>query len=248
MQLLRRGGHPARPKLKPDQVDQAVEGIRKAQADKLAANVQEGKRAKEREGNKRVAGSSETPPTSGPVGAATQHLESQSQEETRAGWKSAPEGLADFAPTDMETPLALLMQGHLDDSWTRDHAKPAARLARLHPEMADDEVKSRQQAMERVEASGLIPDMPQHLGVYLRNRLAAITGRSPTAEDVQSLLEEAIREGGGGNFCRSYRVSPSIPKGWLVRATGFSHAPGAGRHRRLSARAVPLARPDLPGL
>ena len=47
MQLLRRGGHPARPKLKGDQVDATIESIRKEQAQKLESNIQEGKRAKE---------------------------------------------------------------------------------------------------------------------------------------------------------------------------------------------------------
>ena len=91
MQLLRRGGHPARAKLKAGQVDAAVETIRKEQAAKLATNVQEGKRAKERETSKRAAGPPEDPPES----------HTQYRNDTRAGWVSAPGGLNNFAPTDM---------------------------------------------------------------------------------------------------------------------------------------------------
>ena len=48
MQLLRRGGHPARPKLRGDQVDAAIESIRKEQAQKLESNIQEGKKGRKK--------------------------------------------------------------------------------------------------------------------------------------------------------------------------------------------------------
>ncbi|CAL1147366.1 unnamed protein product [Cladocopium goreaui] len=181
MQLLRRGGHPARPKLKGDQVDATIESIRKEQAQKLESNIQEGKRAKEMA--KRTGG----PP---PQDASTQY-----REDTRAGWTPAPAALANFAATDMEDPLARLMTGEAAASWTLDHAPPAVRTVTYRESPDSAEIQAKRHCMDEIDSSGLLPDLPQPLGTYLRNRLTAVNDRAPTAHDVQEFLEDAIREG-----------------------------------------------------
>ena len=185
MQLLRRGGHPARAKLKAGQVDAAVETIRKEQAAKLATNVQEGKRAKERETSKRAAGPPEDPPES----------HTQYRNDTRAGWVSAPGGLNNFAPTDMEAPLASLMGGQAETSWTADHASPAARTAQLVVPHDQPEAGERLRRMQVIDDTLQLPEMPPHLGVYLRNRVLTDAAAQPQAADIQRYLEEAVQEG-----------------------------------------------------
>ena len=185
MQLLRRGGHPARAKLKAGQVDAAVETIRKEQAAKLATNVQEGKRAKERETSKRAAGPPGDPPES----------HTQYRNDTRAGWISAPEGLNNFAPTDMEAPLASLMGGQAETSWTADHAGPAVRTAKLVVPHDQPEAGERLRRMQIIDDTLQIPEMPPHLGVYLRNRVLTDAAAQPQAADIQRYLEEAVQEG-----------------------------------------------------
>ena len=181
MQLLRRGGHPARPKLRGDQVDAAIESIRKEQAQKLESNIQEGKRAKEMA--KRTGG----PP---PQDASTQY-----REDTRAGWTPAPAALANFAAADMEDPLARLMTGEAAASWTLDHAPPAVRTVTYREPPDSATIQAKRHCMDEIDSCGLLPDLPQHLGIYLRNRLTAVNDRAPNAHDVQEFLEDAIREG-----------------------------------------------------
>ena len=181
MQLLRRGGHPARPKLKGDQVDATIESIRKEQAQKLESNIQEGKRAKEMA--KRTGG----PP---PQDASTQY-----REDTRAGWTPAPAALANFAATDMEDPLARLMTGEAAASWTLDHEPPAVRTVTYREPPDSAMIQAKRHCMDEIDSCGLLPDLPQHLGIYLRNRLTAVNDRAPNAHDVQEFLEDAIREG-----------------------------------------------------
>ena len=188
MQLLRRGGHPARAKLKAGQVDAAIEAIRREQAAKLAANVQEGKRVKERETSKRAAGQ--------PGDAPDSHT--QYRNETRAGWISAPEGLNNFAPTDMEGPLALLMTGQAETSWTADHSGPAVRTAKLTIPDDQPEAVERKKRMEIIDDALQLPEVPPHLGVYLRNRALADASDAtdqPQAADIQRYLDEALQEG-----------------------------------------------------
>ena len=162
-------------------MDAAIESIRKEQAQKLESNIQEGKRAKEMA--KRTGG----PP---PQDASTQY-----REDTRAGWTPAPAALANFAATDMEDPLARLMTGEAAASWTLDHAPPAVRTVTYRESPDSAEIQAKRHCMDEIDSSGLLPDLPQHLGTYLRNRLTAVNDRAPTAHDVQEFLEDAIREG-----------------------------------------------------
>ena len=162
-------------------MDAAIESIRKEQAQKLESNIQEGKRAKEMA--KRTGG----PP---PQDASTQY-----REDTRAGWTPAPAALANFAATDMEDPLARLMTGEAAASWTLDHAPPAVRTV-TYRELPDSAaIQAKRHCMDKIDSCGLLPDLPQHLGTYLRNRLTAVNDRAPNAHDVQEFLEDAIREG-----------------------------------------------------
>ena len=183
MQLLRRGGHPARAKLKAGQVDAAIEVIRKEQAAKLTANVQEGKRAKE--ASKRTAGPSEDSPES----------HTQYRTDTRAGWIPAPKGLDNFAPTDMEAPLAALMAGETETSWTADHAVPAVRTAKLVALETLPQADEKQKRMQAIDDRLPLPEVPPHLGVYLRNRALTDTVEQPQAADIQRYLDEAVQEG-----------------------------------------------------
>ena len=125
--------------------------------------MQEGKRVKERETSKRAAGQ--------PGDAPDSHT--QYRNETRAGWISAPEGLNNFAPTDMEGPLALLMTGQAETSWTADHSGPAVRTAKLTIPDDQPEAVERKKRMEIIDDALQLPEVPPHLGVYLRNRALA---------------------------------------------------------------------------
>lgn len=176
LQLLRRGGHPARPRLKPHQVDAQVESIRRDQTAKQAANVAEGRRQK--------AGREPTPARAEEV-----------RQDTRAGWLAPPEELAGFHPTDMEEPLRELFKGTVDSSWTADHAPPAARTALLDAAAGGAEATRREERMQAVESSQALPAADGLLGTYLRNRILNLEGRDATPGDVQDFLEQALVEG-----------------------------------------------------
>ena len=133
-------------------MDAAIESIRKEQAQKLESNIQEGKRAKEMA--KRTGG----PP---PQDASTQY-----REDTRAGWTPAPAALANFAATDMEDPLARLMTGEAAASWTLDHAPPAVRTVTYREPPDSATIQAKRHCMDEIDSCGLLPDLPQHLGIY----------------------------------------------------------------------------------
>ena len=95
----------------------------------------------------------------------------------------------------MEDPLARLMTGEAAASWTLDHAPPAVRTVTYRESPDSAEIQAKRHCMDEIDSSGLLPDLPQHLGTYLRNRLTAVNDRAPTAHDVQEFLEDAIREG-----------------------------------------------------
>lgn len=231
MQLLRRGGHPARAKLKASQVDAAIEAIRKEQAAKLVANVQEGKRVKERETSKRAAGQ--------PSDAPESHT--QYRNETRAGWISAPEGLNNFAPTDMEGPLALLMTGQAETSWTADHSGPAVRTTKLTIPDDQPEAVERKKRMEIIDDALQLPEVPPHLGVYLRNR--ALADASNAADLKRPISSDT--------WTRPYRKEvqnwslrpPSSYKPTRICAWGLSHSAGHSAPCPWTAAWVPL--PEL---
>lgn len=176
LQLLRRGGHPARPKLRAHQVDAQVEAIRKDQAAKHSANVAEGQRQKaQRE--------SRAPKVDEP------------RQDTRAGWTAPPEDLAGFHPTGMEEPLRELFKGAVDQSWTADHAPAAVRTAVFDAGAAGPEATAREARMQQVESSSVLPDAQGLLGTYLRNRILNLSDREATPADVQEFLEQAVVEG-----------------------------------------------------
>ena len=87
------------------------------------------------------------------------------------------------------------MTGEAAASWTLDHAPPAVRTVTYRESPDSAEIQAKRHCMDEIDSSGLLPDLPQHLGTYLRNRLTAVNNRAPTAHDVQEFLEDAIREG-----------------------------------------------------
>ena len=176
MQLLRRGGHPQQPKVSTAaEVDKAVVTLRKAHADKVAAAVAEGKakaKAKAAAGRTVGGGTSES-------------------SETRAGWARPPPELGNFCATDLESDLAAAMSGQAAD-WTHNASAPPVKTVSL--QRPTPETRAREQAMQSVEDSGLVPDVPPTLACYLRNRLLHTPGR-PGPEDVQRALGDAVQRG-----------------------------------------------------
>ena len=49
--------------------------------------------------------------------------------------------------------------------------------------------------MQVIDDTLQLPEMPPHLGVYLRNRVLTDAAAQPQAADIQRYLEEAVQEG-----------------------------------------------------
>lgn len=174
MQLLRRGGHPARPKVKPSQVDSQVEAIRKEQAAKLAANVAEGQRQKARRETK--------PPR-----------EDEARQDTRAGWLAPPPS--------WRTSTRRRWRNHSAPSFRARRPRVGLPTTRPQPRarhgstLVTADPTRRIFSSREVEGSSVLPRAEGLLGTYLRNRILNLQGRSATPGDVQGFLEQAIVEG-----------------------------------------------------
>ena len=80
------------------------------------------------------------------------------------------------------------MTGEAAASWTLDHAPPAVRTVTYREPPDSATIQAKRHCMDEIDSCGLLPDLPQHLGIYLRNRLTAVNDRAPNAHDVQEFL------------------------------------------------------------
>lgn len=177
LQLLRRGGLKGKPALSNDQVTQQMEQIRKANRDKAAENVEEGKRMKSS-----GKGKDKERTTGGDV-----------EESPAKVGHEPPEELMDFMPTTAEGTLAAWVENAGSDflGKVEDEGQGRTVSATVVP---DGDGKKRLQLMEAIDNSEVTKMLDGHLATYVNNQLLLQLEEDPNVQLDSQAVARALEK------------------------------------------------------